>query len=70
MVDRVIAETPRRARLTRLMISPTMIDDAVTHFDAFTPDNDPYGEHDFGLVRVTAMSSCSRSMPTAWAVGA
>jgi hypothetical protein len=52
MVDRVIAETPRRARLTRLMISPTMIDDAVTHFDAFTPDNDPYGEHDFGLVRV------------------
>ena len=34
------------------MISPTMIDDAVTHFDVFTPDNDPYGEHDFGLVRV------------------
>ncbi|MDO8295179.1 MAG: DUF3768 domain-containing protein [Caulobacter sp.] len=20
----------------------------VKHFDAFTPDNDPYGEHDFG----------------------
>src|SRR3954462_16045891 len=30
----------------------TLIDDAVTHFDAFTPNNDPYGEHDFGLVRV------------------
>ena len=29
-----------------------LIDDAVTRFDAFTPDNDPYGEHDFGLVRV------------------
>jgi len=21
-------------------------------FDAFTPDNDPYGEHDFGVVRI------------------
>ena len=29
-----------------------LIDDAVSRFDAFTPDNDPYGEHDFGLVRV------------------
>jgi len=29
-----------------------LIDDAVTRFDAFTPDNDPYGEHDFGLVGV------------------
>jgi hypothetical protein len=29
-----------------------LIDDAVSHFDAFTPDNDPYGEHDFGLARV------------------
>jgi hypothetical protein len=29
-----------------------LIDDAVSRFEAFTPDNDPYGEHDFGLVRV------------------
>ena len=43
-----------------------LIDDAVSRFDAFTPDNDPYGEHDFGLVRVKAMSSCSRSTPTTW----
>ena len=27
-----------------------LIDDAVSRFEAFTPDNDPYGEHDFGLV--------------------
>lgn len=25
---------------------------AVEAFDTFTPDNDPYGEHDFGSVRV------------------
>ena len=25
---------------------------AVQSFDAFTPDNDPYGEHDFGSVQV------------------
>lgn len=25
---------------------------AVRNFDAFTPDNDPYGEHDFGTVQV------------------
>ena len=25
---------------------------AVQSFDAFTPDNDPYGEHDFGSVEV------------------
>ena len=31
-----------------------LIDDAVSRFDAFTPDNDPYGEHDFGLVRVNS----------------
>lgn len=24
--------------------------DRVRHFDAFTPDNDPYGEHDFGSI--------------------
>ncbi len=28
------------------------IDEAVSRFDSFTPDNDPYGEHDFGVVRV------------------
>lgn len=25
---------------------------AVRAFDAFTPDNDPYGEHDFGSIAV------------------
>jgi Protein of unknown function (DUF3768) len=25
---------------------------AVQSFDRFTPDNDPYGEHDFGLIEV------------------
>ena len=25
---------------------------AVQAFDAFGPDNDPHGEHDFGLLRV------------------
>ncbi len=28
------------------------IDQAVRAFDAFTSDNDPYGEHDFGTVDV------------------
>ena len=27
---------------------------AVVQFNDFTPDNDPYGEHDFGLVTVGA----------------
>ena len=28
------------------------LDEAVARFDAFTPDNDPYSEHDFGTVQV------------------
>ncbi len=28
------------------------VDTAIAAFDAFTPDNDPYGEHDFGSVTV------------------
>ncbi len=27
---------------------------AVRRFDAFTPDNDPHGEHDFGAVELGA----------------
>lgn len=26
--------------------------DAVRRFDQFTPDNDPYGEHDFGRIQL------------------
>lgn len=28
------------------------VDTAIAAFDAFTPDNDPHGEHDFGAVTV------------------
>ena len=28
------------------------IDVAISAFEGFTPDNDPYGEHDFGSVQV------------------
>jgi hypothetical protein len=28
----------------------TEIETAVRRFDAFTPDNDPHGEHDFGAI--------------------
>ncbi len=28
------------------------IDEAISRFDSFTPDNDPYSEHDFGSVEV------------------
>lgn len=27
--------------------------DAVNEFDAFTPDNDPHGEHDFGAIEIS-----------------
>jgi hypothetical protein len=30
------------------------IDAAISAFDSFTSDNDPYGEHDFGAVEVEA----------------
>ncbi|MGZ2439364.1 DUF3768 domain-containing protein [Sinorhizobium medicae] len=29
--------------------------ECVQRFDAFTPDNDPYGEHDFGSVTVAGV---------------
>ena len=31
---------------------PLQIQEAVARFDAFSPDNDPYAEHDFGSVEV------------------
>lgn len=33
-------------------IVPEVVE-AVRSFDAFTPDNDPYGEHDFGSIEIT-----------------
>ncbi|MGQ2918172.1 MULTISPECIES: DUF3768 domain-containing protein [Rhizobium] len=33
-------------------ITQSHIVEAVQGFDTFTPDNDPYGEHDFGTVTV------------------
>ncbi len=34
-------------------IKVALITEAVSRFAAFTPDNDPYGEHDFGSLQVT-----------------
>lgn len=33
-------------------ITQSRIVEAVQGFDTFTPDNDPYGEHDFGAVTI------------------
>lgn len=30
---------------------------AVIDFSAFTPENDPYGEHDFGVIRLPGLKS-------------
>jgi hypothetical protein len=41
------------SRVQALSLSLLMlIEDAVARFDAFDSDNDPHGEHDFGVVRV------------------
>src|SRR4051794_40353348 len=29
-----------------------LVDEAISGFDEFHPDNDPHGEHDFGTVRI------------------
>src|SRR3954452_8578363 len=29
-----------------------LVEEAVTDFDDFSPENDPYGEHDFGTVLI------------------
>ena len=38
---------------------PVPVKDAIVHtirhFDAFTPDNDPHGEHDFGTLTVNEL---------------
>lgn len=28
----------------------------VRHFDDFTPENDPYGEHDFGVLKMQGLT--------------
>lgn len=33
-------------------VAQSKILEAVRTFDAFTPDNDPYGEHDFGSITI------------------
>lgn len=35
-------------------IVPQVVE-AVRTFDTFTPDNDPYGEHDFGSIEIAGM---------------
>lgn len=40
------------------------IDAAIRAFNTFTPDNDPHGEHDFGMLEVEGTKSCSRSIIT------
>jgi Protein of unknown function (DUF3768) len=36
----------------------------VMAFDAFTPENDPYREHDFGCIEHAVSASSGRSTPT------
>ena len=38
--------------------------DQVRMFDAFTPDNDPYGEHDFGAIRYQGQRYFGRLITT------
>ena len=33
-------------------VMPQRADVAVEDFDGFTPDNDPYAEHDFGVIKL------------------
>ena len=37
---------------------------ALRHYDDFAVDNDPYGEHDFGMIRRRVTKSCLRSTIT------
>lgn len=58
--DAVRRALPRVLPGSRVMVTPVLqalplgrlaaIIVAVREFDAFTPDNDPYGEHDFGAL--------------------
>src|SRR3954463_14720023 len=60
---RALNDTLRRYHLGgRVLLTPGVLalgadvlialDDALANYQAFTPDNDPYGEHDFGSVGV------------------
>jgi hypothetical protein len=41
-------------QLVQALDNPPDLLDQVRRYDAFTPDNDPYGEHDFGSFRHAA----------------
>jgi hypothetical protein len=49
-LDGLLHLTPGLVALGLEMIM--LIDEAVASFEAFTPENDPHGEHDFGIVTV------------------
>ena len=40
------------------------VHEKVRTFAAFTPENDPYGEHDFGSFELQGRRSCGRSSTT------
>lgn len=53
--DRFRKQNPMRYLITSGVLAQCSVMDiryAVRHFSAFTEDNDPYGEHDFGSMKL------------------